>query len=155
MRTIILFVLISVVTFTSSGQANQTVQWQFTAEHLGNGETMLKISANIAPGWHLYSQFIAEGGPIPTRFTFENADGLDLIGTPEEKGKAFRFHDDMYEMEITWYSEKVDFSQKVSITESLSSIRGKVEYMTCNAHTCVPDAREFVITVPDQKKSHR
>src|SRR5690606_4833338 len=107
------------------------------------------------PGWHLYSQFIAEGGPIPTRFTFENADGLDLIGMPEEKGKAFRFRDDMYEMEITWYSEKVDFSQKVSITESLSSIRGKVEYMTCNAHTCVPDSREFEIKVADQKKSHR
>lgn len=152
MRAIILSLLISANAFTSSSQANQTVQWQFNVEHSGNGEMLLKITANIAPGWHLYSQFIAEGGPIPTKFIFENADGLDFIGTPEEKGKAFRFHDDIYEMEITWYSEKVDFSQKISVTGSLSSIRGKVDYMTCNAHTCVPDTREFVINIPDQNK---
>lgn len=152
MRAIILSLLISANTFTSSSQSNQTVQWQFNVEHSGNREMLLKITASIAPGWHLYSQFIAEGGPIPTKFTFENADGLDFIGTPEEKGKAFRFHDDIYEMEITWYSGKVDFSQKISITGSLNSFRGKVEYMTCNAHTCVPDTREFVINIPNQKK---
>lgn len=155
MRAIILFVLIIAHAFTSSGQANQTVQWQFDVKHLGNGELLLRVTANIAPGWHLYSQFIDEGGPIPTKFNFENADGLDFIGTPEEKGKAFRFHDDIYEMEITWFSEKVEFSQKISITESLSSIRGRVEYMTCNAHTCVPETIAFTIKVPDQKKSHR
>lgn len=155
MRAIILSLLISVNAFTSSSQPNQTVQWQFNVEHLGNGEMLLKITASIAPGWHLYSQFIAEGGPIPTKFAFENADGLDFIGTPEEKGKAFHFHDDIYEMEIIWYSGKVDFSQRINITGSLNTIRGKVEYMTCNAHTCVPDTREFVIKFPDQKKSHR
>lgn len=152
-RALLLYILISAQAFTSSGQRNNTVQWHFTVDPVRHTEAVLRITADIAPGWHLYSQFIAEGGPIPTRFTFEHATGLTLIGVPEEKGKAFRFHDDVYEMDIIWYSDTVDFLQKLTITDATGSILCTVGYMTCNAHICVPDSREFIIEIPELKRT--
>lgn len=151
-RITILFLLINAYPFTGSGQANQTVQWRITVDTVHHTETVLRITADIAPGWHLYSQFLEEGGPVPTRFTFEHTTGLMLLGTPEEKGKAFRFHDDVYDMEITWYSDTVDFLQKLRVTEATGSMQCTVEYMTCNAHICVPDSREFIIEIPKRTR---
>lgn len=144
-RTIILLVAANAYAFTGLGQESNTVQWQFSSQPISNDAIMLKITANIAPGWHLYSQYIPKDGPLPTLFTFESAKGLMLIGTLEESGEAYKFHDEVYEMDVTWYLRKVDFLQRVRITEPMSVIRGKVEYMTCNTHSCIPDTREFTI----------
>jgi thiol:disulfide interchange protein DsbD len=144
-RTIILLFVANAYAFTGFTQVSKTVQWQFSALPIDDDVIMLKISADIVPGWHLYSQFIPKDGPLPTRITFENKKGLFLIGTLEENGKADKFYEEVYEMDITWYSGKVDFLQKVKITELMNVIHGKVEYMTCNTHSCIPDTREFII----------
>src|SRR5258706_13692465 len=91
----------------SFGQGHKTVLWQFEAGPSANSEVVLKFTAHVAPGWHLYSQQISENGPMPTRFSFEHGDDYIVIGQIEEKGEATNFHDDTYEMEITWYSGTV------------------------------------------------
>lgn len=110
-------------------------------------EATLSITANIAPGWHLYSQFLKEGGPIPTRFNYERNDDYRLIGDTAEKGKRVVFYDDIYEMEITWYADSVSFSQRISLNHQVTTIKGKVEYMVCNSQMCIPDERQFTVDV--------
>jgi DsbC/DsbD-like thiol-disulfide interchange protein len=135
------------ISFPSAGQGYAPVKWTFGSATDNHNETLLTIKAEIKPGWHLYSQGIKEGGPIPTRFTFEPDDHYVLAGSTVEKGQALKFFDETYEMEITWFTGEVIFLQKIKTNPSLATVRGKVEYMTCNNEICIPDELEFKIAI--------
>ena len=137
---------------SSLGQGNKTVLWHTQADAIGSDQVVLKFTATIAQGWHLYSQHISEGGPMPTRFLFENCDDYILMGQMEEKGEATKFKDDTYEMEITWYTGVVSFVQRLNLKPQSTKIKGTIEFMTCNDHTCMPGKQDFnVDLLPKQK----
>ncbi len=129
------------------GQGNQSVMWLFKADPISRNEMIFTAKASVAPSWHLYSQYIKEGGPQPTRFIFEPSDEYVRIGKTEEKGTQTKFYDDIYEMEIVWYSNEVSFLQRVKLNQPVTAIKGKVEYMTCNNAVCIPEMQEFSINV--------
>jgi hypothetical protein len=129
------------------GQAGPPVVWHFDAAPVVANEAVLSFSARVAPGWHLYSQHLKEGGPIATRFRFQPGDDYILSGTTLEKGTAQKFYDDIYEMDIIWYSGDVTFSQSIRLLKPVTTIKGTVEYMTCNLETCIPAERAFSIEV--------
>jgi hypothetical protein len=139
------------------GQGTKTVLWQFEANPSVNGEVVLKFTACVANGWHLYSQHLAENGPMPTRFSFDaGGDYVLPMNAMEEKGVATVFHDDVYGMEITWYTGTVFFAQRVRLTPQTTHVRGTIEFMTCNDHTCIPGKQDFDINVrPGEKASSR
>lgn len=89
---------------------------------------------------------------MPTRFLFENCDDYILMGQMEEKGEATKFKDDTYEMEITWYTGVVSFVQRLNLKPQSTKIKGTIEFMTCNDHTCMPGKQDFnVDLLPKQK----
>ena len=90
------------------------------------------------------------GWPIPTRFRFEPGDDFVLAGVTREEGSGAKFYGDIYEMEITWYSEVVQFEQDVKFVIPVREIAGSVEYMVCNEKMCIPMEREFVVKVGDR-----
>jgi hypothetical protein len=128
-----------------NGQA--PVSWKFEQGPVKDHQFTLFVTASLAPGWHLYSQSLKEGGPMPTRFTFDAGDDYRLAGPTEETGIAKKFIDDTYEMEIIWYTGVVSFRQKVILNEANAAIKGKVEYMTCNNEVCIPAEEVFRIEV--------
>ena len=128
-----------------SGQAVAPVAWHFDVEPLNMNESTVVLKATLAPGWHIYSQHLAEGGPIPTRFRFDTGNDVVLEATTLEQGDAHTFHDDLYEMDITWYSESVVFQQRIRLIKPVKVLRGTIEYMTCNNEICIPAEKEFSI----------
>lgn len=130
------------------GQASEAVRWRFGAETAGSHEVTIHLSATIAPEWHLYSQYMNEGGPIPTRVSFEKNDDVLLLGLTEEKGQAVRYHDDIFDMDVTWYSGEVSFVQKARLAKPAVTVKGTLEYMVCSEHLCVPQKRDFTINIP-------
>ena len=123
------------------------MQWQFEADSAASGEEILKFTATLTPGWHLYSQFMEEGGPMPTRFTFEQNKDFVLIGRTEEIGKPVTFQDSIFGIAITWYSGKIFFLQKIRSTQPIMTVRGTVEYMACDDYICIPAKRDFSINL--------
>jgi hypothetical protein len=147
--TPLLIIVLLTVTIVpkSAGQDGPPVKWNFKTELSSKREIILTTTANIAPGWHLYSQYLKEGGPQPTRFSFYQSDAYTPVGQDAEKGEETTFYDEIYEMEITWYSRTVSFVQKFRLNEPVTAINGKVEYMTCNDHICIPAKKEFTVSV--------
>ena len=137
----------------SFGQGRKTVIWEFEAMPTSNDEIILKFTALIANGWHLYSQHINDSGPMPTRFSFASSEDYLLIGKPSESGNAVKFYDDDYATEIIWYSGTVSFIQKVKLAKPVTSVKGTVEFMTCNDHSCIPSRQDFNLQIPSKKKS--
>lgn len=149
---VVFAVAFMLVVFTSNGQSHAPVLWSFEAERLSGPEAVITVTADVANGWHLYSQFSGENGPVPTRFIFNTQDRYQLVGQTEESGRAITFYDSIYEMKVTWLSGKVSFIQKIKMSEPVTRINGKIEYMICNNHMCIPDRREFIIDIHPPKK---
>jgi hypothetical protein len=129
----------------SVGQENKTVIWQWQADPSVNSETVIRFTAHVAQGWHLYSQHVPEGGPMPTRFSFDNGDDYIMVNQMKENGNAIKFHDDTYEMEIIWFTGVVFFEQRVKLTPQATQAKGTIEFMSCNDHTCIPGKQKFSI----------
>ncbi len=133
--------------FNSYGQSTAEVTWSFEVTDVGPFEKDLHLKANIAPGWHIYSQFLPEGGPIPTRIQYEDGKTIRPVAQARETGEQIKYYDELFEMEITWYAKEVIFSQRISPRQPVSTIRGQLTYMVCNSNQCIPCHETFSVPV--------
>ena len=80
MKKIILSLLIAIISFSGYSQIQNPVKWKYTVEKNGTENATLVITAKIDKGWHLYSQFVGDGGPIPTTIKFKSSNEFTLVG---------------------------------------------------------------------------
>lgn len=122
------------------------VKWSYSSEKINDKEFDLIITAKIEKGWHLYSQFIEEGGPIPTSFKFSPASAYKLIGKVSESPKPITAFDKNFNMEIAWHKDQVVFKQRISLNKPVTTVSGVLEFMVCDDQRCLPPAEvEFQI----------
>src|SRR5690606_30395414 len=100
-RILFLFSLLCLCSFAKA-QIYDPVDWKFEAKNVTEKEATLVITATIDRGWHVYSQFIEEGGPIPTSFKFEG-QGFSTLGGVAESPKAVGAFDPNFNMQIAWH----------------------------------------------------
>lgn len=130
------------------------VNWTYKSEKVSETEFDLVITATIEKGWHVYSQFISEGGPIPTSFKFTPSATYKLKGAVTESPKAVSAFDKNFDMQIAWHKDKVDFKQRIILTGPTRSVEGLLEFMVCNDTKCLPPAEvEFKIPVNSDVKA--
>ncbi|HEY1010530.1 MAG: cytochrome c biogenesis protein CcdA [Daejeonella sp.] len=124
------------------------VRWSFKSEKISHTEFDLVITAKIDEGWHVYSQFIAEGGPIPTSFKFTPSKAYQLKGKVSETPKAVSAFDKNFDMQIAWHQDRVDFRQRIVLNVPQTTVSGVLEFMVCDDKKCLPPAEvEFQIPV--------
>ena len=135
MRKIILF--LSIISFgTSQAQIFNPVKWETSVEKISDKEYKLISKATIEKGWHLYSQNVPEGGPIPTTFSYSEGDYKTIGNTKEEDGHTV--DDPVFEMRITYFEDSAIFEQTVEVDGTLNEIIGSVEFMACDDVRCTP-----------------
>ena len=138
---------------TVFSQIFEPVKWAYSTEQVGDNEYELVFSATIEDGWHLYSQYIKDGGPIPTSFNFEPVDEIELIEKVEERGELEEEYDPNFEMDLKYYSHEVSFVQRIRLLDEGARIIGNHEFMTCDEERCLPPELidfEFVIGTPPE-----
>lgn len=140
--------------YQSAAQVLNPVKWSFSSERSGKNEYILYFTADIEPGWHTYSQFIAEGGPVPTSFSFTDNPNVERIGKVVESGpKMHEVFDKVFEMNLKLFDEKAIFSQKVKIKSS-TILEGSLEFMVCDDSRCLPpDQVPFSFTLQSEDKT--
>lgn len=118
--------------------AQEPVKWSTSVKQLSATEAELILTATIEPGWHLYSQFIPEGGPIPTSFTFQESPAYKIVGQVTE-GVAHEEFDKNFDMVLKYFDTKADFIQKIEILSAEDFVvKGELEFMVCNDEMCLP-----------------
>lgn len=114
------------------------VEWSFAQKDLGNGEFELSFTAVIEEHWHVYSMNLPEETmTIPTEFAFDSLIGVELIGGVVEPDPIKEF-DPVAEEELSWFEDKVTFTQKVKLTGEGGRVVGALQYMTCDDKRCLP-----------------
>ena len=114
------------------------VQWAATVEKGEDDQAWLVLTASIREHWHLYSQYIPEGGPIKTSFVFNPSTSYELVGAVTE-GKPEEEFDPNFEMTLKYYSNEAVFKQEIKILDQeLFQADGELEFMTCDNSMCMP-----------------
>ncbi|WP_235298605.1 protein-disulfide reductase DsbD domain-containing protein [Portibacter marinus] len=134
----------------ANGQSDMPdpVKWTFEVEKVSENEYKLLYKADIEQGWAIYSQHIEEGGPIPTSFTIEEQDGVELVGAVVEPAEVEKKFDDIFEMDLIKINGPAIFYQMVKTTTSAPTIKGFLTYMSCDDSKCLPPTDvdfEFVV----------
>ena len=134
-----LFILFFLTGSFTNAQIHNPVEWKTSVEKVNDSEFNLVITANIADGWHLYSQYVPEGGPIPTSFSFEeNKDLYQILGSPKE-GEGHEEYDKVFEMNIKYFDTQAVFKQKIRMnTTDTINVKGSLEFMVCDDIHCLP-----------------
>ncbi|MDA7777647.1 thioredoxin family protein [Flavobacteriaceae bacterium] len=134
MKTWMLFLL---GIFYLQAQIEEPVVWEKSLEQLSEDRYLLKFEAQIAPKWHLYSQFSNPDGAIPTEFVFDDLEGYQLIGTVEESESITDF-DQVFEMDLTYFKERATFQQEIQITNSdINQVKVEINYQACDDELCI------------------
>ena len=116
----------------------QPVQWEYEVNSLGGKEYELIFKVTIDDGWHVYSQFIKEGGPIPTSFGFDSVPEIEFLGLVEERGELETNFDPNWDLELKQFSHQVAFVQRVKLNSDNVKFGGYYEFMTCDDERCLP-----------------
>ena len=132
--------LLSLFFFSFNGfsQIKSPVKWSYSVNQINSNTAELIFTAKIDKGWHLYSQYMEEGGPIVTSFVFNKTKAYKLDGkTTEPKPNAE--YDEMFKMTVKYFNNQAIFKQKIKILSNKDfTVKGNFEYMVCNDGSCIP-----------------
>ena len=120
-------------------QIKNPVKWDMSYNQVSAQEFDLVFTATINSGWYVYSQFLDDGGPIPTSFNFEAGDHYQLIGKAKETSAHKKAgHDAIFDMQVVKYAKLVSFTQRVKASDLKKPIVGYLTFMTCDDEQCLP-----------------
>ncbi len=138
-KKITLLVCVFVSFFTvANAQLENPVKWNCSAKKIDQKTYELHMSAIIDGNWHIYAQNAGEG-PEPTSFKFYANPLVKLDGKVKESGKLEKSFDPNFNSTLRYYSNQVDFIQKVKIRSSATTlVKGSVTFMVCNDKKCLP-----------------
>ncbi len=133
------FLFLFLLPVVLSSQILTPVKWSFSQVQISDNVYELRSKATIDITWHIYSQFIEDNGPVPTKFTFQPNPDVTFDGKTSEP-KGHEEFDPNFDMKLTYFEKEVTFVQKVKITKT-TKLKGNVEYMVC-AMQCLPPTKE-------------
>jgi hypothetical protein len=132
---------------SASAQILHPVSWSYAAKRTGKNQAVLLLKASIEDGWHIYSAYQADGGPVKTSFEFTPVKDYDLIGKIEEPVPVSKF-EEAFNMKVSFFEKTVVFQQKVRLDATHPVIKGKLNFMVCNNQKCLsPETVEFTVPV--------
>jgi hypothetical protein len=146
-KSIFLSIVISMLAMHVRAQILTPVHWSYGAKKISKTEAVIFIKATIDEGWHVYSQFVKDGGPVKTTITFTPSKDYATVGSTAEP-KPITKYEKVFSMDVSYFEQSVIFQQKVKLTGGEAIVKGTLEYMTCNNKQCLPpDDIDFSIPV--------
>ena len=149
MRLLVLFFgLLFIGTGTALAQTDENpAVWSHEVRQLSDTEYELVFKGKIMEGWHVYSQHTAEGGALPSEFTFEKVgEDYELVGVTEES-ETITEYSDIFEVDETFFKEEAIFTQKIKLLDpEVNQISVNLFYQICK-EVCLPVDEFFQISL--------
>ncbi len=134
----LLFLTAFLYTIIASSQILNPVSWDFDSRKVSATEYELIFTANIDENWAVYSQYVDEGGPLPTTFIFEESEAFALVDSviESDENKATK-HDPVFDMIVSKFYNKAVFFQKINLNADEATVKGELSFMTCDDIKCL------------------
>ncbi len=128
-----------------NGQAQilNPVKWIPKIEKKSDSDFLITVEGTIESGWHVYSQFTPEGGPLPAELIFHNKQGnYELVGKATES-KTERKFNEIFEVDEVFFSNKGAFTQSIKNTNANNEIiQLELAYQVCKEN-CISETKYF------------
>ncbi len=139
-----LLAVLAVLCVTASAAAQEDpIKWALarTPASATAGQTFrIDLTAEIQPGWHLYSIGQPAGGPIATRISVPQGQSFTLDGTIDAPTPQVAF-DSGFNMDTETYTETTVFTLPIKVSAQASGaqvLHVQAYYQTCNDKFCLP-----------------
>ena len=145
----VLYLLLTFLAFANvNAQIVKPVTWTSKVEKISDTEFNLVMDGKIDEGWHVYSQFTPENGPLPAEFKFIDAKGnFELVGKVKETPYKKQYND-IFEVDEYYFEKKVTFTQKIKVVNSnLTTIKAKIDFQVCK-DVCINQDNTFTFALP-------
>lgn len=114
----IFFLLVLLVYTTGYAQIIDPVKWTTSVEKISETEYDLAINAEIEDGWHVYSQYTAEGGSLPIVIDKnEPTEDYELVGKAIESD-TIRKYNEIFEVYESYFDHHATLKQRVKLNNS-------------------------------------
>lgn len=139
MKRYFLFVsLFFLIGFQLFAQISNPTKWTFESKQDGQDVTLI-FKAVVDDGWHVYDTELPEGGPVKTSIVFADSSLFEFAGELGKEPRPEEVFDKNFNMMIKYFSHQVVLTQKIKLKDAnTASIKGYVEFMSCNDETCTP-----------------
>jgi len=148
MRILVTFLILFISLNPGFGQDEEDpVIWSHEVNELNENEYELIFKAEIADGWHIFSQFTDENGSLPSEFTFlKSGEDYELVGTATES-ETIKEYSDIFEVDETFFINNAVFTQRIKVLNTgLSQIDVELFYQVCK-EVCIPKEHTFRISL--------
>lgn len=144
MRKLASLLLLLVSFVTVQAQVANPAKWQTKIEKKSDTEYTITWNGTITEGWHMYSQYTPEGGPLPTEFLYNNQEGnYELVGKAKESETKTTFND-VFGVDETYYVGPVKLVQDIKLTNAATeNIQVELAYQVCE-EMCISQSNLFV-----------
>ncbi|MBT6169787.1 MAG: thiol:disulfide interchange protein, partial [Flavobacteriaceae bacterium] len=109
----------------------------------------LVTSSEIENEWRLYSQFLIDGGAIPTEFIFKNNEksSFELIGQMKESESITKY-DPVFKIDQTYFINANTFKQEIKVNDyNTDKIYATIIYQSCNDYICIYRESELLFNL--------
>jgi DsbC/DsbD-like thiol-disulfide interchange protein len=137
MKKLLLVLAVMFAGRSAFAQVEGHVTWAYAAKKVSATEAVILLKATIDEGWHIYSLNVKDGGPIKTSFKFAPSKEFTLVGKTTEPTPITRF-EKAFSMNVSYFENSVVFQQKVKLKGKKATVKGSLEFMTCNDQKCLP-----------------
>ncbi len=138
MKNFTKYIALIIALFTVQPLSAQ-IQWSKpTVMAMGGKSYNITITASLDDGWKMYDMVEREGGAYATSLTVSESNEYKAIGNPKIQQDATLKYDEMFQMEIGYYTHDITFSQEVEIYQRSTKVDVTIENMLCNATSCTP-----------------
>lgn len=136
-------------------ESKAPISWRATARMTGEKEGIIRITATMEPGWHIYGFEMPADGPRPTEIKFDVTKEWALSGKLKADKAPLRKNDVMFNADVEYWENKVTFTQRFRINgkaADVATIKCSVAYMGCNDQNCLPPkTKEFTLKILPKK----
>ncbi len=107
------------------------------------GPAQLIVTADVAPGWHIYSVTQKRGGPVPSKITVEAASGVKLTGDFQPTAKPEIHTEPAFDnLPVETHEGRTIWTAPLELSPGLDmaklAITGKLAFQACDANSCLP-----------------
>jgi hypothetical protein len=129
----------------ASAQSPETVHWNTSVTTPGNptkgSGLVLKLSGDIAAGWHVYAMTQKPGGPNALRINLDDNQIVDLAGAAQAS-PPHKQRDPRFGMVTQFYEDTLVLSLPVKLKQhaptGTQQVPVSVRLQSCSSEVCLP-----------------
>lgn len=152
MRKLIFLVFFLISTLSVSAQMFQNpATWETSIEKQSDTEYVITWKGIVKPGWHLYSQYTPEGGPLPLEFIYNNQEDNYTLDGPASESETTTSFNDIFGVDETYFVGPITLVQKIKLDNPQTpNIQVELAYQVCE-EMCISQSNLFVYDLKSLK----